>query len=257
MITTTQFLGEFLGSFTMIAMGVGVNMNLTLKKSGGVYNTATLSGPLAWGFAVAMAILVSMPFESGAHFNPSVSIGFAVAGRFAWSMVLPYIAAQFLGCFCGALAPWFVYGKQMQASSDEPGKLLGVFATNASIRNPLRNFANEALATFFLIFISLSMLPAKMVIDGKDVPLGLGANGVLINGFLIFALGMAFGGVTGWSMNPARDLMPRLAHQLLPIKGKGSSDWGYGIGVASLGPLTGCVIAGLLYLLVKPYFFAA
>jgi len=253
MITTSQFLGEVLGSFTLIAMGMGVNMNLTLTKSSGSSNMAALSGPLGWGFVVAMAIIVAMPFNSGAHFNPAVTIGFASAGLFDWGLVVPYILAQAIGSFFGAIAAWFVYGKQFEATSSEPSKLLGVFATNASIRNPVRNFSNEALATFFLIFISLSMISPEVMENGKHIPIGLGANGVVINGFLIFSIGMAFGGVTGWSLNPTRDLLPRLVHQLLPIKGKGSSDWGYGIGVACMGPIVGALIAAILYLSVKDY----
>ncbi|MDR1876720.1 MAG: aquaporin family protein [Flavobacteriaceae bacterium] len=255
MITTTQFLGELLGSFTLIAMGCGVSMNHTLNKSYGSGNTATLSGPLGWGFSVAMAIIVASPFNSGAHFNPAVSIGFAAAGLFPWAYVLPYVGAQAIGSFFGAIAVWFMYKKQFEATENEPGKLLGVFATNAAVRNPVHNFANEAFATMFLVFISLMMLPPKLVLNGSDVPIGLGANGVVINGFLIFAIGMAFGGVTGWSLNPTRDLLPRLVHQLLPIKGKGDSDWGYGITIASLGPVTGCLIAAALFHAVKPYFF--
>lgn len=252
-ITASQFLGEVLGSFTLISLGVGISMNLNLNKSFNMGNTAALSGPLAWGFAVAMAIIVGMPFDSGAHYNPAVTIGFATAGRFPWELVLPYIGAQMIGSFFGALAAWFVYKCQFDATKDEPGKLLGVFATNAAVRNPLRNSANEILATFFLVFISLVMLPAKVVVNGVDVPMGLGANGALINGFLIFTLGMAFGGVTGWSMNPTRDLMPRLVHQLLPIKGKGGSDWGYGIRNGALSPIVGGLLAAGVYYLVKGY----
>ena len=252
-ITTSQFLGEVLGSFTLIALGVGISMNLNLKKSFNMGNTAAISGPLSWGFAVAMAIVVAMPFDSGAHFNPAVTVGFAAAGLFPWDMVLPYIGAQAIGSFLGAVVAWFAYKCQFEATADEPGKLLGVFATNAAIRNPLHNAVSEITATFFLVFISLSMLPPKMVVNGTDVPMGLGANGALINGFLIFAIGMAYGGVTGWSLNPTRDLMPRLAHQVLPIKGKGSSDWGYGIRNGAIAPIVGGLIAAGVYYLVKDY----
>lgn len=253
-ITTSQFLGEVLGSFTLIALGLGISMNLTLKKSFNEGNTAALSGPLGWGFAVAMAVIVAMPFDSGAHFNPAVTIAFAVAGVFSWHLVVPYIIAQVIGSFCGALLPWFVYKSQFDATADDPYKTRIVFATNAAVRNPIRNFANEVVATFFLIFISLMMVAPKLGTGDSSVPIGLGANGAIINGFLIFALGMAFGGVTGWSMNPTRDLMPRLAHQILPIKGKGDSDWGYGIRNGAIGPIVGGIIAACLFYVVNEHF---
>lgn len=258
-ITTSQFLGEMIGSFTLIALGVGISMNLTLKKSFNMGNTSAISGPLSWGFAVAMAIIVAMPFDSGAHFNPAVTVGFAVAGVFPWGLVFPYIVAQAIGSFLGAIASWFVYKCQFDETADDPYKTRIVFCTNAAVRNPLRNFANEALATFFLIFISLLMVAPHIISsEGSNVPLGraslnLGANGAIVNGFLIFAIGMAYGGVTGWSLNPTRDLMPRLVHQILPIKGKEDSDWGYGIRNGALAPMVGAIIAAGFYLLIKDY----
>lgn len=253
-ITASQFLGELLGSFTLIALGLGISMNLTLNKSFSVGNTAAISGPLAWGFAVAMAIIVAMPFESGAHFNPAVTIGFAIAGVFPAELIPGYILAQMIGSFLGAVASWFVYKCQFDATEDDPYKTRIVFCTNAAVRNPLRNFANEVLATFFLVFISLVMVAPHIVsLDGQKIPIGLGANGAIINGFLIFAIGMAYGGVTGWSMNPTRDLMPRLAHQLLPIKGKGDSDWGYGIKNGAIAPIVGASVAAGLFYLVKGF----
>lgn len=250
----TKFVGELLGSFTLITMGLGVSMNLTLNKSANVGNKAALSGPLGWGFAVAMAVIVSMPFETGGHFNPAVTIGFAVAGVFPWALVWTYILAQIIGSFIGAITVWFVYKCQFDATADEPAKTLGVFATNAAVRNPLRNFANEVLATFFLVFVCLLMVSPALKAPAGDVPIGLGSIGALTVGFLIFAIGMAFGGVTGWSLNPTRDLMPRLAHQILPIKGKGSSDWGYGITVAAIAPIVGACIAAIVYMAVKGYY---
>ena len=253
-ITTSQFLGELLGSFTLIALGVGISMNLTLNKSFNMGNTAAISGPLSWGFAVAMAIIVGQPFESGAHYNPAVTIGFAIAGVFPAKLIPGYILAQMIGSFLGAIVSWVVYKCQFDATAEDPYKTRIVFCTNAAVRNPLRNFLNETTATFFLIFISLVMVTPHIIsLDGQKIPIGLGANGALINGFLIFAIGMAYGGVTGWSMNPTRDLMPRLAHQLLPIKGKGDSDWAYGIRNGAIAPLVGASIAAGLFFLVKDY----
>lgn len=255
-VSTSQFLGEVIGSFTLLALGLGINMNLNLKKSFNEGNNkAAISGPLSWGFAVAMAIVIAMPFKSGAHFNPAITISFALAGLFPWASVLPYITAQAIGAFLGAVVAWMVYRSQFKATRDNPKVLLDVFATNAAIRDSKINFANEMVATFFLVFISLLMVTPQIELGGITGNVGLGANGALINGFLIFTLGMAFGGVTGWSMNPTRDLMPRLVHQLLPLKEKTSSDWGYGIRIASIAPISGGLLAGSIYLLVRPFIF--
>ncbi|WP_128331716.1 MIP/aquaporin family protein [Apibacter sp. HY039] len=258
-VLTTKFVGELIGSFSLIAFGCGINMNLSLNKSYGAGNKAALSGPLAWGFAVAMSVIISSPFNSGGHFNPAVSLGLAVAGLFNWAYVLPYVLAQFIGCFLGAITVWFVYRGHFKATKDQPGTLLGVFATSSSIRenNSVNNFSSEMLATFFLVLIvsCMSSLPLGAASVGEAAgTVGFGAIGALPAGFMIFTIGMAFGGITGWSLNPARDLMPRLAHQILPIEGKGGSDWGYGFLYASIAPLIGASIAGVLYGVIGGYF---
>ena len=263
-VVTTKFIGELLGSFSLIALGCGISMNLTLDKSYGEGNKATLSGPLGWGFAVAMSVIISSPFDTGGHFNPAVTLAQWAAGVFDSQLVLPYIAAQFIGCFLGALVVSFVYGGHLSATSADSGKILGVFATNASIRknNSVQNFSAEVIGTFFLVFIGLSMGAnhgGVIIENTTGIPqfthsmVGFGSLGALPAGFMIFAIGMAYGGVTGWSLNPARDLMPRLVHQILPLKGKGDSDWGYGIVYASLAPIVGGMLAAGLYLLVKEY----
>lgn len=263
MDVTTKFLGELLGSFTLIALGCGINMNLNLNKSYGEGNKAAISGPLSWGFAVAMAVIVSSPFDTGGHFNPAVTVGQWVAGVLDAKFLLPYIVAQFIGCFLGAIVVSFVYKGHFDATSDDPGKLLGVFATSASIRknNGVFNFSAETIATCFLVFIGLAMGAnhgGEVVVNAqvKNVShmVGFGSLGALPSGFMIFAIGMAYGGVTGWSLNPARDLMPRLVHQILPIKGKGNSEWGYGIIYASIAPMIGGLIAAAIYLGVQDYF---
>lgn len=263
-VLTTKFIGELLGSFTLIALGCGINMNLTLKKSYGEGNTSSVTGPLAWGFAVAMAVIVSSPFDTGGHFNPAVTIGQWAAGVFPKEWILTYLTAQFIGCFLGALAVSFIYKGHLDQTASEPAKLLGVYATNASIRkNKIQNFSSELLATFFLILIGLCMGAnhAGVIIENSTgIPqfthkvVGFGSLGAIPAGFMIFAIGMAFGGITGWSLNPARDLMPRLVHQILPLKGKGDSDWGYGIVYASIAPMIGCLLAAGIYLIIKPYF---
>ncbi|WP_295841264.1 MIP/aquaporin family protein [uncultured Apibacter sp.] len=264
-VVITKFIGELLGSFSLIALGCGISMNLNLDKTYGEGNKAALSGPLGWGFAVAMSVIISSPFDTGGQFNPAVTLAQWAAGVLDQKFVLPYITAQFIGCFLGALLVSFVYKGHISATSGDSSKILGVFATNASIRknNSIQNFAAEAIGTFFLVFIGLSMSSnhgGEIIENTTGIPqfthsmVGFGSLGALPAGFMIFAIGMAYGGVTGWSLNPARDLMPRLVHQLLPIKGKGSSDWGYGIIYASIAPIVGGLIAAALYVIVKPYF---
>lgn len=263
-VVTTKFIGELLGSFTLIALGCGISMNLTLNKTYGEGNKAALSGPLSWGFAVAMAVIVSSPFDTGGHFNPAVTVGQWIAGVLDVKFVIPYIIAQFIGCFLGAIVVAYVYKGHFAATSNDPEKILGVFATNSSIRknNGISNFLAEVIGTCFLVFIGLAMganhggeiVVSTQKANGAGSMVGFGSLGALPAGFMIFAIGMAYGGVTGWSLNPARDLMPRLAHQILPLKGKGSSDWGYGILYASIAPMVGCLIAAALYIFVKPYF---
>lgn len=264
-VIATKFIGELLGSFSLIALGCGISMNLTLDKSYGEGNKAALSGPLGWGFAVAMSVIISSPFDTGGHFNPAVTIAQWAAGVLDPKFVLPYITAQFIGCFLGALLVSFVYRGHLTATSSDSSKLLSVFATNASIRknNSIQNFSAEAIGTFFLVFIGLSMSAnhgGVIIENSTGIPqfthsmVGFGSLGALPAGFMIFAIGMAYGGVTGWSLNPARDLMPRLVHQILPLKGKGDSDWGYGILYASIAPIVGGLLAAGLYVLVKGYF---
>ena len=248
---TTAFWGELIGSFTLIAFGCGINMNLSLKKTYGSTNVGPLAGALAWGMAVSMAVIVSSPFATGGHFNPAVTIGMAVAGTFAWGNVASYIIAQVIGSLIGAIAVWFHYKKHFDATED-PAPKLGVFATGPAIKSTVHNFYGEMFATFFLVFVCLCMLTPKLTsLDGQDLGLvSLGALGCLTVGFLIFAIGIAFGGTTGFALNPTRDLMPRIAHAILPIKGKGGSNWGYAW-LPVVAPIVGGVIAGLLYTVLK------
>lgn len=237
----TQCIFEFLGTFVMILLGCGVVACVSLKKSkgeGGGWIVVTL----AWGLAVMCGVLIAGPF-TGAHLNPAVSIGLAAAGKFAWSSVLPYIASQVAGAFAGAVTVYVFYKDHFDATDGADTKL-GVFATIPAIDNRRRNLVSEIIGTFVLI---LAILFIGDKSNASEV--GLGSIGALPVALLVVAIGLSLGGTTGYAINPARDFGPRLAHQLLNIKGKGSSRWPYSW-VPVAGPVIGALAAVAVYLLV-------
>ncbi|MBQ1908970.1 MAG: aquaporin family protein [Bacteroidaceae bacterium] len=232
---------EFLGTMILILLGDGVCANTCLEKSkakGAGWVVVTF----AWGLAVMCGVFVAGPY-TGAHLNPAVSVGLALAGSFDWNLVLPYIAAQMLGGFAGAVLVWMFFKDHYDATPDGDTKL-GTFCTIPAIRNKGRNLLSEIVGTFVLLFCILA------IGNKANTPeLGLGSLGAFPVAFLIVAIGMSLGGTTGYAINPARDLAPRLAHWLMPIKGKRDSDWDYAW-VPVLGPIIGAAIAAGLYILV-------
>ena len=240
-VELTKYVFEFLGTLVLILLGDGVVACCTLNKSkgqGGGWVVITM----AWGLAVMCGVLVSGPI-SGAHLNPAVSIGIALAGTFDGALVPGYIVAQMLGAFCGATLVYIYYKDHFDATAEQDAKL-GVFCTIPAIRNLWRNTFCEAVGTFVLVFVILSLST-----KGNVPEVGMGDLGAFPVTMLIMAIGMSLGGATGYAINPARDLGPRIAHALLPIKGKGSSDWGYSL-VPIVGPTIGAAIAAALYLAV-------
>ena len=237
----TKCLFEFIGTFVLILLGDGVVACTTLNKSkglGGGWVVITLG----WGLAVMCGVFIAGPY-SGAHLNPAVTLGLAVAGQFSWAAVVPYIIAQMMGGFLGGAAVYAFYKDHFDACSDADTKL-GIFCTMPAIRNDKRNFFCEALATWLLVFVILAFST-----KGNTPVVGLGSLGALPVTCLIMAIGMSLGGATGYAINPARDLAPRLAHELLPIKGKRDSGWSYSwIPVA--GPLVGGLVAAACFALV-------
>ncbi len=237
---------EFLGTYIMILLGCGVVACTTLKESkgnGGGWIVITL----AWGLAVMCGVFIAGPY-TGAHLNPAVTLSLAMADKFDWGMVIPYIVSQFIGAFLGAATVFIFYKDHFDATEDKDTKL-GVFATIPAIRNLKRNFLSETIGTFVLILVILFLAER-----GNTSEVGLGSIGALPVALLVVVIGMALGGTTGYAINPARDLGPRLAHHLLPIKGKGSSQWKYAW-VPIAGPILGAVFAVLvfkLYLLLYP-----
>ncbi|MBO5686812.1 MAG: aquaporin family protein, partial [Alistipes sp.] len=224
-----------------ILMGDGFVANHSLKGTKG-NNAGLIVITLAWGLAVMTGVLIAGPY-SGAHLSPAVTLGFAIAGSFPWAHVAGYVVAQMLGAFCGATLV-YIYYKDHFDITDDPATKLGIFCTIPAIENKVRNFFCELVATMLLIFVILA------IGNTENTPeVGMGGLASFPTAMLIVAVGMSLGGTTGYALNPARDLGPRIAHALLPIKGKGSSGWGYSW-VPILGPLTGAALAALAYVAV-------
>lgn len=229
------FLNEFLGTGMLILLGAGVVANAILVKTKGVgVGSSWLLVNIGWGFAVFAGVYVSL--DSGAHINPAVTLGLAVEGTTEWSDVPTYILAQLCGAIVGAVLAYLAYKQHFDAEEDA-GKKLAVFSTGPEIRSATWNLVTEAIATFVLVYV---------VIVGIGPNAGTPADlGPLAVALLVVGIGASLGGPTGYAINPARDLGPRIAHALLPIKGKGDSDWGYSW-VPVVGPIIGGVLAGLL-----------
>ncbi|MDN6627004.1 MAG: aquaporin family protein, partial [Pisciglobus halotolerans] len=220
-----QLLGEFFGTLILVLLGNGVVAGDVLKKtkseaSGWVLIT------LGWGLAVTLGVYVS-GYLSPAHINPAVTVSMAMTGDIAWNLVLPYIAAQILGGIVAGILVYLHYKPHYDATDDADG-ILATFATAPGIRDTPSNFFGEVLGTFVLVFTLLSF-------GMNDFAEGINPMGV---GILVTSIGMSLGGTTGYAINPARDLGPRIAHQLLPIKGKRDSDWGYSW-IPVVGPILG------------------
>ena len=237
----TKCLFELVGTFVLILLGDGVVACTTLNKSKG-FGGGWVVITLGWGLAVMCGVFIAGPY-SGAHLNPAVTLGLAAAGKFAWSGVLPYIVAQMLGGFLGAVAVYLFYKDHFDATEGGDTKL-GVFCTMPAVRHEGRNFFREALATWLLVFVILVFSTAE-----NTPVVGMGSLGAIPVTCLIMAIGMSLGGATGYAINPARDLAPRIAHAILPIKGKRDSGWGYSW-VPVLGPMLGGAVAALCFVLM-------
>lgn len=240
------FVAELVGTCILVVLGNGVVANVVLARTKG-NQSGWLVITTGWGLAVAVAVY-SVGRISGAHINPAVTIGLASIGQFPWASVGPYVAAQTLGAFLGAVVVWITYRPHWAATDDAAAKL-AVFATGPAIRSPGSNFVTEIVGTGVLVFgvLAIAANAGEMTAGAVDLSsvFATGLNPLLV-GLLVLSIGLSLGGPTGYAINPARDLGPRLAHALLPIPGKGSSDWSYGwIPVA--GPLAGGVLGALAF----------
>lgn len=241
----TEFMAEFIGTMILVLLGDGVVANVCLKGTKG-NNSGWIVITIGWGLAVFTAVVVSGEF-SDAHINPAVTIGLAAAGRFAVAKVPIFIAAQLLGGATGAFLVWVFYKDHFDISTDK-GAILAVFCTGPEIRKPLRNIISEIIGTFVLIMAVLYAVGPKVTAGTSEIKVGMGALGAIPVAFVVMAIGLSLGGTTGYAINPARDIGPRLIHALVPIKNKGQSDWGYSW-IPVVGPILGALLAVLIYFL--------
>lgn len=238
------YVGEFLGTALLVLLGNGVVANVVLPKTKG-HDSGWIVIALGWGMAVFVAVWC-VGGVSGAHINPAVTLALAAAGEFAWADVGAYVAAQLAGGVVGAVLVWLVYRDHYAECGDGDAQL-ATFATAPAIRNTPSNLICEAIGTFVLaLAVLLAAEPAVELVsgtgDGESAKLGLGALGALPVGLLVLAIGLSLGGPTGYAINPARDLGPRIAHTLLPLGAKRDGDWGYAW-VPVVGPLLGGLAA--------------
>ncbi|WP_231424255.1 MIP/aquaporin family protein [Pedobacter sp. Leaf250] len=238
----TEFVAEFIGTALLILLGNGVVANVVLTGTKG-NNSGWIVITTAWALAVFVGVVVAAPF-SGAHLNPAVTIALAIAQKFNWIKVPYYILAQLCGAMVGSFLVWVMYKDHFDATEDK-GLKAAPFATAPAIRNLKSNLFSEIIGTFVLIFVIFYFTNAEM---GSDkTPIGLGSLGAIPVAFLVWVIGLALGGTTGYAINPVRDLGPRIIHSIIPMKGKGSSDWGYSW-VPIVGPIIGATLAALFYL---------
>lgn len=228
------FISELLGTMLLILLGDGVVANVSLNKSG-MKGAGSIQITFAWGLAVMLPAFI-FGQASGASFNPALTLALAAEGSVAWSVVPNYIAGQFIGAFLGAVLVYVLFKGQFDAT-EEAGTKLGVFSTGPSVPNTGLNLLSEAVGTFVLVFAIKGI--------GNVPNLAPGVDKLLVFGIIV-SVGMSLGGLTGYAINPARDLGPRIAHALLPIKGKGDSNWGYSW-IPVVGPIIGALAAVLLY----------
>ncbi len=227
------YLGEFFGTMLLIVLGDGVVAGVLLRNSK-AENSGWVVITLGWAMAVAVAVYCVFKF-SGGYINPAVTLAAAVTGGLDWAVVPGYIIAQFLGAFVGAVIVWLAYLPHWPETAD-PGLKLGVFSTAPAIYNTPANLVTEIIGTFVLVF-------GVFGIFANDLASGLGP---LLVGLLVLGIGLSLGGPTGYAINPARDLGPRIAHAVLPIAGKGGNDWGYSW-IPVVGPIIGGIIGSVLF----------
>jgi glycerol uptake facilitator protein len=239
----SPFLAELIGTMILIVLGDGVVANVVLQRTKG-HNSGWIVITAGWAFAVTIAVY-SVSSISGAHLNPAVTIGLATIGTFPWASVPGYVAAQMIGAFLGAVIVWLTYLPHWGATTDADAKL-AAFCTAPAIRRPVANIISEVISTAVLVLAILAVLSPANLEPGSTLARGIGP---MLVGVIVAAVGLSLGGQTGYAINPARDLGPRIAHALLPIPGKRNSDWGYAW-IPVIAPTIGGVIGALFYRLV-------
>ncbi|KEI35250.1 glycerol uptake facilitator protein [Francisella sp. W12-1067] len=242
---------EIVGTMILILLGNGVVAGVVLNKTKS-HNSGWIVITFAWGLAVFIGILVAGPI-SGAHMNPAVTLSLAIAGKFSWNWVAPYIICQVMGAMIGQFLVWIMYYPHYSATTDADLKL-ATFCTSPAIKHLPSNFMSEVIGTFVLVFAILAMHGVVIQVGDSNITtayaINMGALGGIPVAFVVIAIGLSLGGTTGYAINPARDFGPRLFHAIMPIQGKGPSHWGY-VWVPILGPIVGSIIATIFYLLLK------
>jgi glycerol uptake facilitator protein len=236
-------LAEFFGTAILIVLGDGVVANVVLQRTKG-HNSGWIVITSGWALGVTIAVYCVNAI-SGAHLNPAVTIALATTGAFDWAKVPMYIAAQIAGGFLGGVIVWVSYLPHWKVTPD-PASKLAVFSTVPAIRQPLANLGSEIIGGFALVLSLLAVLSPGNFVPGSDLAKGFGP---LLVGAIVMAIGLSLGGPTGYAINPARDLGPRIAHAVLPIDGKGTSDWAYAW-IPIVGPTIGGVLGALVYNMV-------
>lgn len=241
----TPFIAEIVGTAILILLGNGVVANVVLNDTKG-HGSGWIVITTGWALAVFTAVVVAGPY-SGAHINPAVTVGLAIAGQFPWGDVASYIIAQMIGGALGSVLVWLFYHDQYKRTPDYEAQK-ATFCTAPAIRNNGNNFFSEVLGTFVLIFVILYITGASLE-DPNQTPIGLGAIGAIPVAFLVWVIGLSLGGTTGYAINPARDLAPRMVYALLPKKVKGEIGWDYAW-IPVVGPIVGAAIAAGLFLVL-------
>ena len=246
---TNPYIAEFIGTAILLFLGNGIVANVSLNKTkASKQMTPWILITTAWGLAVFTAAFITGQF-SGAHLNPAVTLGLAFAGKFSTELICGYIISQLLGGIFGSWLVYIIYIDHYRETSDE-SSVMGTFCTSPAIRNYKNNFFSELMGTFVLVFGVLYMAKPNIIIEGTSVEnFGIGALEALPVGLLVWVIGLSLGGTTGYAINPARDLGPRITYQLIPRKNK-ISDWAYSW-VPVLGPLCGGALAGLLFVFLQ------
>ena len=241
----TPFIAEIIGTGFLILLGCGVVANVILNGTKG-HNSGWIVITTAWALGVFVGVVIAGPY-SGAHLNPAVTLAMLIAGNISYNEALSYVLAQLIGAMGGALIVWLMYQDHFRATAD-PGTKQAVFCTSPAIRNLPVNLISEVVGTFVLLFTIFYFTDATLNNDSDaTVPIGLGSLGAIPVAFLVWVIGLALGGTTGYAINPARDLGPRIVHALLPIKNKAPFDSAYAW-VPIIGPLLGAALAAVLFL---------
>lgn len=239
----TDFTAEFIGTLVLILLGNGVVANVVLNQTKGK-DGGWIVITMGWAMGVFTAVVIAGPY-SGAHINPAVTLGLAIAGEFPWSSVPLFIIAQLLGAMAGSFLVWGIYKQHFDATKDSLLQL-AAFSTGPAIRHKFSNILSEIVGTFLLIFAIFYVTDPVLGLTQEETPIGLGSLGAIPVTLIVFAIGLSLGGTTGYAINPARDLGPRIVHFLVPMKNKCKSDWGYAW-IPIVGPIIGAGLAAVVF----------